>query len=107
MKIHLMAESKIFKDFNYPIAEGVFYGTLQGASWATHSILHTYWLLDNGEKIDCPLFRDTRPKNIEHLPDNIYARLTRLPHILCKPPIWCKMESPNWRFLYGKKKTHT
>ena len=76
MTIHNMAETKLFKGYSYPKQEGVFCGQLMGACWATHSIIHTYWKLDNGDMIDCALFRDTRPKNIEQLPDNIYAALT-------------------------------
>ena len=76
MTIHNMAETKLFKGYSYPTQSGVFFGRLMGARWATHSIIHTYWKLDNGDMIDCVLFRDTRPKNIEQLPENIYAELT-------------------------------
>lgn len=76
MTIHYMAEAKHFKGYSYPTQDGVFCGKLMGASWATHSIIHTYWQLDNGNLIDCALFKNTRPKDIEQLPDNVYAELT-------------------------------
>lgn len=76
MTIHYMAELKRFKGYLYPTQAGVFFGRLMGARWSTHSIIHTYWKLDNGDMIDCALFKDARPKNIEQLPDNIYAELT-------------------------------
>lgn len=28
-------------------------------------------------------------------------------HEVCKPPRWCIIEAPQWRFYYGKKETHT
>ena len=27
--------------------------------------------------------------------------------ILCKPPMWCIIGTPHWRFYYGKKESHT
>ena len=33
--------------------------------------------------------------------------LQRPSHILCKPPRWCIIEAPQWRFYYGKRETHT
>lgn len=76
MTIHYMAELKRFKGYSYPKQDGVFYGQLKGACWATHAIIHTFWKLDNGDLIDCALFRDTRPKDIEQLPNNVCAELT-------------------------------
>ena len=35
------------------------------------------------------------------------SRDERPSHILCKPPRWCIIEAPQWRFYYGKKETHT
>ena len=76
MTIHNLFEKGLFQDYSYPKQEGVFCGKLVGACWSRHSIIHTYWLLDNGEMIDCALFKNNRPIDIEQLPDNIYAELT-------------------------------
>lgn len=79
MTIHNMADREFaekMREYKYPQKDGIFYGSLMGARWTTHSILHTYWCLTDGTLIDCPLFRDTRDKNIELLPDNTHAELT-------------------------------
>lgn len=79
MTIHNMADKEFadkVREYKYPQKDGIFYGLLVGARWTTHSILHTYWCLTDGTLIDCPLFRDTRDKDIESLPDNIHAELT-------------------------------
>lgn len=76
MTIHNLVETELFQGYSYPTQDGVFCGQLMGARWSRHSIIHTYWRLDNGDLIDCALFKDTRPKNIEQLPDKTYAELT-------------------------------
>lgn len=79
MIVHNMADrefSKKMRKYGYPQKDGTFYGLLMGARWTTHSVLHTYWRLSDGTLLDCPLFRDTRDKDIELFPDNIYAELT-------------------------------
>ena len=30
----------------------------------------------------------------------------RLSQTLCKPPMWCRIEAPHWRFHYDQKETH-
>ncbi len=32
--------------------------------------------------------------------------LRRPSQILCKPPLWCRLEAPQWRLNYGKKESH-
>ena len=41
------------------------------------------------------------------LVEQAVSQLRRPSHILCKPPRWCIIEAPQWRFYYGKKETHT
>jgi hypothetical protein len=76
MTIHNLVEKNLFKDYGYPMQDGIFRGILMGAAWSKHSIIHTFWKLDNGFLIDCALFKDCRPNDIELLPDNVYAELT-------------------------------
>lgn len=76
MIIHNLAEKHKFQNYSYPTQEGVFRGILMGSAWSRHSIIHTFWRLDNGLMLDCALFKDTRPNDIELLPDNVYAELT-------------------------------
>ena len=42
-------------------------------------------------------------KNIRHKAKDSDAEL-RPSQKLCKPPIWCKIEAPNWRFNYEQQK---
>lgn len=76
MTIHNLAEKNKFYDYSYPTQEGVFCGILMGAMWSKHSIIHTFWKLNDGSMIDCALFKDNRPKDIELIPDNAHAELT-------------------------------
>ena len=79
MTIYNLANKEIEHIRNYskyPTQEGVFHGILIAAQWSKHSIIHTFWKLDNGSLLDCALFKDNRPDNITLLPDNVYAELT-------------------------------
>ena len=79
MTIYNLAKQEIkhlHKYFEFPTQEGIFRGTLIFAQWSKHSIIHTFWKLDNGAQLDCVLFKDNRPDDITLLPDNVYAELT-------------------------------
>ncbi|MGN8969845.1 recombinase family protein, partial [Intestinimonas sp. HCP28S3_D6] len=63
----------------------------------------------SGTNFDRPgvkrLIEDAKAKRINVI---LVKDLSRRPsHILCKPPRWCIIEAPQWRFYYGKKETHT
>lgn len=64
LTIYTMAEfakikNDIFPDFEYPTFSGTFSGKLCALSWATGAIIHSLWILENGKKVDCVLFKDT------------------------------------------------
>ena len=47
----------------------------------------------------------SQKKNSDILKNVLNARILGLSQSLCKPPNWCKIEIPVWRFNYGKKKS--
>lgn len=78
MEIYTMVDfiknyAEQFKDFAYPEEEGIFRGKIIAAHWSTGAIIHTYWLMNDGRKLDCVLFRDTRPFDVAATPCNAVA----------------------------------
>lgn len=76
--IEALKDHPEFKEFVYPSTEGVFSGKIVGAHWAPGAIIHTFWELENGDKLDCCLFRDKHCKyicDIEKLNKNAVAKL--------------------------------
>lgn len=78
MKIYTMVDffknyAEQYSDFVYPYEEGVFRGKIVAAHWAKHSIIHTYWEMENGSKLDCVLFRDNRLFDVAETPCNAMA----------------------------------
>ncbi|MDD5971250.1 MAG: recombinase family protein [Paraprevotella sp.] len=64
--------------------------------WTSHDKRRVVWRcinrLDNGTK---------------YCPDSLTVpEPARLSQTLCKPPMWCRIEAPHWRFHYDQKETH-
>ena len=47
-----------YPGYDYPTIPGTFSGTLTVLHWATHAIIHSLWVLEDGRKVDCVLFKD-------------------------------------------------
>lgn len=65
--------------YHYPSQEGEFIASIVAAHFAPHSILHTFWDTEDGEHLDCCLFRDKHYKylfDIEALPLGATMKLT-------------------------------
>lgn len=78
MEIYTMVDfsknyAEQFKDFAYPEKEGMFRGKIIAAHWSDRAIIHTYWQMYDGRKLDCVLFRDTRPFDVSKIPCNSIA----------------------------------
>lgn len=52
------ADVKIIRGYEYPTVPGTFFGTLSVLHWATHAIIHSLWILEDGRKVDCALFKE-------------------------------------------------
>ena len=82
MEIYNLVEAKNkhpeLLSYCYPTEQGEFFGTLVAAYFAPHAILHSFWDMDNGEKLDCCLFRDKHCKyllDVEAFPKGTIAKL--------------------------------
>ena len=49
-----------YPGYEYPTVPGTFFGTLSVLHWATHAIIHSLWILEDGRKVDCALFKEKR-----------------------------------------------
>ena len=56
-----------YPGFGYPAVPGTFLGKLTVLHWATHAIIHSLWLLEDGRKVDCALFKDKDYCGIEKI----------------------------------------
>lgn len=56
-----------YPGYEYPTVPGIFRGSLTVLHWATHAIIHSLWLLEDGRKVDCALFKDKGYCGIEKI----------------------------------------
>ena len=56
-----------YPGYEYPTVPGTFLGKLSVLHWATHSIIHSLWILADGRKVDCALFKDNDYCGIEEI----------------------------------------
>lgn len=47
-----------YPGYEYPTVPSTFFGTLSVLHWATHAIIHSLWILEDGRKVDCALFKE-------------------------------------------------
>lgn len=60
-------KKKDYPGYEYPTIPGTFRGSLTVLHWATHAIIHSLWLLEDGRKVDCALFKDKDYCGIEKM----------------------------------------
>lgn len=68
-------KAKDYLDYEYPTIPGTFFGKLSALHWATHAIIHSLWLLENGRKVDCALFKDNDYYGIKEMSIGDHAEL--------------------------------
>lgn len=56
-----------YPGYEYPTVSGIFFGKLSALHWATHAIIHSLWILADGRKVDCVLFKDNGYCGIEKI----------------------------------------
>ncbi|GKH45622.1 hypothetical protein CE91St45_01840 [Oscillospiraceae bacterium] len=64
-------------------------------------------LFTNIQMIEHGNSKDILGRTYEYCLSKFAEQEGRPSHILCKPPRWCIIEAPQWRFYYGKRETHT
>lgn len=60
-------KNKDYPGYEYPTVPGTFSGKLSVLHWATHAIIHSLWVLEDGRKVDCVLFKDNGYCGIEKI----------------------------------------